>query len=95
MPRVVRKAVPSPFRAACAHFRALIAQDASVQELPEIQEGHIIAGDFDYILKVRCADGEALALLLRDRIRTLPGVAATSSRGVLATAKETTAVSLS
>lgn len=66
----------------------------AVRRLPQVQECHIIAGDFDYVLKVRCPDGEALATLLRDEIRPLPGVATTSTRIILQTMKETTAVPL-
>lgn len=66
----------------------------AVRQLPQVQECHIIAGDFDYALKVRCPDGEALAVLLRNEIRSLASVAATSSRIILQTMKETTAVPL-
>lgn len=66
----------------------------AARRLPEVQECHILAGDFDYVLKVRCANGEALAALLRDQIRPLPGVAATSSRIALQTIKETMSVPL-
>ena len=40
-----------------------------VARLPEIQECHVMAGDFDYLLKVRCRDGEHLEELLRSGIR--------------------------
>lgn len=66
----------------------------AVRGLPQVQECHIIAGDFDYFLKVRCPDGEALAALLRDEIRALPGVAATSTCISLQTVKETTSLPL-
>ena len=66
----------------------------AIQALPNVQECHIVAGDFDYLLKVRCADGEALATFLRERIRTLPSVSATSSVIALQTLKETPSVPL-
>lgn len=57
--------------------------------VPEIQECHAIAGEYDYMLKIRARSPEALAELLRDQIRKLPGVARTNTLVVLHTVKET------
>lgn len=57
--------------------------------VPEIQECHVIAGEYDYLLKIRAHSPEGLAELLRDQIRKLPGVARTNTLVVLHTVKET------
>lgn len=63
-------------------------------QLPEVQECHVIAGEYDYLMKVRCSDPEALAELLREKVRTLPCVARTNTLMVLKTVKETATVPL-
>jgi Lrp/AsnC family leucine-responsive transcriptional regulator len=61
---------------------------------PEIQEFHIVAGDYDYLLKVRCTDAKHLERLLREKVRSVAGVARTQSTIVMLTSKETSAVPL-
>lgn len=60
--------------------------------IAEIQECHVVAGDYDVLLKVRCASPEALAELLRHRVRNLPGVGRTNTIVVLQSVKETAAL---
>lgn len=57
-------------------------------ETAEVQECHIVAGDYDYLLKVRCRGTRHLERLLRKGVRSLPGVAKTHSTVVLATHEE-------
>lgn len=64
------------------------------ESAPEVQECHIVAGPGDYILKIRCRDTERLEQLLREEIRTIPGVARTDSTIVMISVKETSAVPL-
>jgi len=54
-----------------------------------VQECHHVAGDDDYLLKVRCADTRQLETLLGDGLKALPGVARTRTTIVLSTEKET------
>ena len=61
---------------------------------PEIQEYHIVAGDYDYLLKIRCTDSKHLERLLREKVRSVAGVARTQSTIVMLTSKETCAVPL-
>jgi Lrp/AsnC family leucine-responsive transcriptional regulator len=61
---------------------------------PEIQEYHIVAGDYDYLLKIRCRDSKHLERLLREEVRSIAGVARTKSTIVMLTMKETCAVPL-
>lgn len=60
-----------------------------VKNTPEIQECHHVAGDHDYLLKTRCRDTEHLEDLISNRIKGLPGIAATRTVIVLSTVKET------
>ncbi len=54
----------------------------------EVEELHVVAGDFDYLLKIRCTSTEALGTLLRDQLRALPGISRTSTAITVATHKE-------
>lgn len=65
-----------------------------VQATPEVQECHVIAGDYDYLLKVRCSDTESLERLLREELRANDGVTGTRSTIVMTTCKETATIPL-
>ena len=58
---------------------ALNAFNAAVRATPEIEECHLIAGAFDYLLKVRSADIQNYRQILAERISRLPHVASTST----------------
>ena len=58
---------------------ALKAFNESVQLIPEIEQCHMIAGSFDYLLKVRTKDIIAYRRVLAERISDLPHVASTST----------------
>jgi len=58
---------------------ALVAFNNAVKLLPEIEECHLIAGAFDYLLKVRTPDINAYRKILGESISTLPNVASTST----------------
>lgn len=62
--------------------------------VPQVQECHVVAGEFDYLLKVRCESPEALAALLRDTIRPLPGIGSTKTILVLETIAESSRLPL-
>ncbi len=59
--------------------RALAAFNAAVAAIPAIEQAHLIAGNFDYLLKVRTADMRSYRQVLAEKISTLPGVSATST----------------
>lgn len=61
----------------------------TVERAPEIQECHHVAGEEDYLLKVRCRDTEALERLLTQELKAHDGVVRTRTTVVLSTAKET------
>lgn len=51
----------------------------AVLKIPEIEQCHMIAGTFDYLLKVRTGDINAYREILGERISALPQVAHTST----------------
>lgn len=59
-----------------------------VQKLPAIQECHHVAGDADYLLKVRCANTRALEQLISEQLKSIPGLK-TKTTIILSTEKET------
>ncbi len=70
--------------------RSLAAFNDAVRRLPEIEEAHMIAGHFDYLLKVRTADMAAYRAVLGERISALPNVESTSTFVAMQAVKETT-----
>ena len=58
---------------------ALQAFNAAVQQVPEIEECHMIAGAFDYLLKVRTTDIKAYRQVLGEKISALPFVGSSST----------------
>ncbi|MBJ3763959.1 Lrp/AsnC ligand binding domain-containing protein [Maribius pontilimi] len=58
---------------------ALEAFNRAVRLIPEVEQCHMIAGDFDYLLKVRTSDMSSYRELLGSRISVLPHVAQTST----------------
>ncbi len=58
---------------------ALIAFNEAVSSIPEIEQCHMIAGSFDYLLKIRTSDIVAYRRVLGESISTLPNVASTST----------------
>jgi Lrp/AsnC family leucine-responsive transcriptional regulator len=65
---------------------------AKIQALPEVQECHHIAGDDDYLLKVRCRDTGDLERVISEEIKGVPGVLRTRTTISLKTVKETLVV---
>lgn len=67
---------------------ALEAFNAAVRKLPEVEEAHMIASNFDYLLKVRTRDIAAYREVLGERISALPYVASTSTHVSMEAVKE-------
>ncbi|MDF2633243.1 MAG: transcriptional regulator, AsnC family [Pelosinus sp.] len=59
-----------------------------VQHRREIQECHHIAGDEDYVLKVRCKGTRDLERLVSEEIKSIPGIK-TRTTVIMSTVKET------
>ncbi len=69
--------------------RALDAFNKAVLAIPEIEQCHLIAGSFDYLLKVRTKDINVYRQVLGEQISTLPHVAHTSTFVAMQSVKET------
>ncbi|MDC8786567.1 Lrp/AsnC ligand binding domain-containing protein [Roseateles koreensis] len=65
---------------------------AAVQSRPEILECHLVAGGFDYLLKIRVADMNAYRHFIGSAIWSLPGVRETRTYAVMEEVKSTTAL---
>ncbi len=94
------RALLDPIRLAQAHVAfvevrltdtreaALQAFNRAVLTVPEIEQCHMIAGGFDYLLKVRTSDITEYRRVLAERISTLPHVASTSTYVAMEAVKE-------
>ncbi|WP_412555154.1 Lrp/AsnC family transcriptional regulator [Shimia sp. MIT1388] len=69
--------------------KALQAFNAAVAEVPEIEQAHMIASHFDYLLKVRTTNMAAYRHVLGEKISALPYVASTSTYVAMQAVKET------
>jgi len=67
---------------------ALKAFNAAVRRIREVEECHMIAGSFDYLLKVRTADIRRYRIVLGEKISQLPHVASTSTFVAMETVHE-------
>ena len=69
--------------------KALRAFNAAVAKVPEIEQAHMIASHFDYLLKVRTRDMTAYRRFLGETISGLPHVSNTSTYVAMEAVKET------
>lgn len=69
---------------------ALSDFNAAILQIAEIEQCHLIAGAFDYLLKVRTSSMTGYRLLLAEKISTLPHVANTSTYVAMQAVKEET-----
>ena len=69
---------------------ALKQFNAAVRAIPEVEECHMIASSFDYLLKVRTVDIRRYRIVLGEKISSLPHVASTSTFVAMETISETT-----
>lgn len=67
---------------------ALSEFNTAVRGIPAIEQCHMIAGAFDYLLKVRTRDIKGYRQVLGERISSLPHVASTSTHVSMQSVKE-------
>ncbi|MGL3822131.1 Lrp/AsnC family transcriptional regulator [Sphingopyxis sp. R3-92] len=67
---------------------ALEQFNAAVRGIPEVEECHLIASSFDYLLKVRTPDIRRYRIILGEKISSLPFVASTSTFVAMETISE-------
>lgn len=60
----------------------------AVMRIPEIEECHMLASSFDYLLKVRTADIRRYRAVLGEKISSLPHVSSTSTFVAMETVKD-------
>ena len=65
--------------------KALAEFRQAVSRVQEVEECHMIAGNFDYLLKIRTSDIVAYRAVLGEKVSSLPHVASTSSFVVMET----------
>jgi Lrp/AsnC family leucine-responsive transcriptional regulator len=64
----------------------------AVLDRPEVQECHMVAGGFDYLIKARVRDMKAYRDLLGSTLLSLPGVRETHTYAVMEEVKHETAI---
>lgn len=62
---------------------------AHVRDVPDVLECHMVAGGFDYLLKVRVSDMAAYRAFLGEILAAMPGVRETRTYAVLEEVKQT------
>ena len=67
---------------------ALCEFNAAVRRIAEVEECHMLASNFDYLLKVRTADIRRYRIVLGEKISALPHVASTSTFVAMETVME-------
>ncbi len=68
--------------------KALQEFNIAVRKIREVEECHMIASSFDYLLKVRTPDIKRYRLVLGEKISSLPNVASTSTFVVMESVKD-------
>jgi Lrp/AsnC family leucine-responsive transcriptional regulator len=71
------------------HLAAFDELRAQVADTGIVQECHMVAGGFDFLLKVRIADMAAFRKFLGERVLALPGISRTNTYFVLEEIKVT------
>lgn len=67
---------------------ALSEFNSAVSTIPEIEQVHLIAGNFDYLMKIRTQDMSDYRRVLAEKISTLPHLANTSTYVAMQAVKE-------
>lgn len=67
----------------------------AVLRIPQVQECHMVAGGFDYLLKVHVRDMAAYRSFLGEVLAKVPGIRATHTYAVMERVKDSRAVDLS
>jgi Lrp/AsnC family transcriptional regulator, leucine-responsive regulatory protein len=68
--------------------------ERSVKSITEILECYLLAGDFDYMLRILVSDLKSYENFVREKIHTIPGIAALETSFAYGTIKKTSALPL-
>ena len=95
-PRAIGKGATAFILASFAYsnpkLETLLSQREVAKEIssfPEVQEVHIISGDWDLLIKVRAEDVETIGRFVIDKLRTVKGIEKTLTCMVFDSTKET------
>ena len=72
--------------------QALEEFDQYMRSMPEVQECQMVAGGFDYLIKIRVKDMQDYQRFLGEQLATVPGVAQTHTYVVINEVKSETAI---
>jgi len=67
---------------------------AAITRIPQVQECHMVAGGFDYLVKVRVSDMAAYRSFLGEVLSRVPGIRETHTYAVMEQVKESSAIDL-
>jgi Lrp/AsnC family leucine-responsive transcriptional regulator len=76
-------------RLADTREKALAEFNAAVRKVAEIEQAHMIASNFDYLLKIRTGSMSEYRTVLAEKVSSLPHVASTSTFVAMEAVKET------
>ena len=65
-----------------------------ISRFPEVQEVHIISGDWDLLIKIRARDVEEVGRFVVDKLRTVKGIEKTLTCMVFSTVKESSSITV-
>ena len=65
-----------------------------IARFPEVQEAHIVSGEWDFLIKVKVKDVDAVGKFVVDELRLLRGIEKTQTCFVYETEKESAAIPL-
>jgi len=68
--------------------------NARMRALPEVEACHMVAGGFDYLLKIRCADMQDYQRFLGEQLASITHIATTHTYVVIEEVKNATAISV-
>jgi Lrp/AsnC family transcriptional regulator len=74
--------------------QTLVDFEAGVERQPEIVDCYLVAGDYDYSMKIVCGDAKDYERLLKKTLLHLPGVVSMNSHFCLKEIKHTTRLPL-
>ena len=66
----------------------------AIQKIDEIEDCHMVAGGFDYLVKVRCADMEDYRRILGEKIAAINGIAQTHTYVVMEQVKTSRSIKI-
>lgn len=64
------------------------AVEAQIRQIPDVVEAYVLAGDYDYLIKVVAESFEAYEALLRDRVRGIQSLASIETTFAFGVTKE-------